>query len=403
MAEVSLERRSIGYVSILHGLLHVLELAYGVVLVAIAADLGASLFVLGVIANVFGFAYGLTSLPVGVLADRVSETRLLAVCALGMGVAALAVSVAPGIITLGVALAVLGVALGLFHPVAAAFIARSASRTGMGFAYLGTGGNLGLALGPIMVGLIASGVGWRVGYAVFAVPCIILGLLILKLPGKIHPANAEPSAAPVAPRPTSLRPVLFPIALILIASVINGLIYRGVVTFLPAHLSASVRTGFAGLDPVMLGGSFTTVALLFGVAGQFMGGYLSDKRRRETLVVMSLAVSAPALWGVWGFGGAALLLAAAAFAFFHFISQPVFNALVADYTPDHWRGRMYGIYFFCAFGVGSFSATALGYVADVESVSAVFFVCAVLSVIGTAFLIPLLVRAVRVSRQRTNT
>ncbi len=118
MAEVSLERRSIGYVSTLHGLLHVLELAYGVVLVAIAADLGTSMFVLGVIANVFGFAYGLTALPVGVLADRMSETRLLAICSLGMGVGAIGVCIAPGVTILGVALALLGVALGLFHPVA---------------------------------------------------------------------------------------------------------------------------------------------------------------------------------------------------------------------------------------------------------------------------------------------
>ncbi len=396
MAEVSLEGRSIGYVSILHGLLHVLELAYGVALIAIAADLGVSLFVLGVIANVFGFAYGLTALPVGVLADRVSETRLLALCALGMGVGAAGVSLAPDIVTLGVALALLGVALGLFHPVAAAFIARTASRTGLGFAYLGTGGNLGLALGPIMVGIIASGMGWRLAYAVFAIPCIVLGLLILRLPRKVRAVAPEaPAAVQVDTGTASLRPVLFPLALILVASVINGLVYRGVVTFLPAHLSASVRHDVMGLDPVMLGGSFTTVALLFGVAGQFMGGYLSDKRRRETLALISLGVSAPALLGVWGFGGVGLLGAAAAFAFFHFLSQPVFNALIADYCPDYWRGRMYGVYFFCAFGVGSFSAGALGLVADAEGISAVFYVCAVLSVLATVALVPLLIRAIR--------
>ncbi len=395
MAAVSLERRSIGYVSFLHGLLHVLELAYGVVLVAIAADLGTSMFVLGVIANVFGFAYGLTALPVGVLADRMSETRLLAICSLGMGVGAIGVCLAPGVTVLGVALALLGVALGLFHPVAAAFIARTASRTGLGFAYLGTGGNLGLALGPIMVGIIASGMGWRLAYAVFAVPCIILGLLILRLPRKIYPAVAGTTPAGTGTNHESLRPVLIPLILILVSSVINGLVYRGVVTFLPSHLSLSVRSDIAGLDPVMLGGSFTTVALLFGVAGQFMGGYLSDKHRRETLALISLGVSAPALLGVWSFGGAALLAAAAGFAFFHFISQPVFNALIADYCPDYWRGRMYGLYFFCSFGVGSFSASALGYVADAQELKAVFLVCAVLSLAAAVSLVPLLLRALR--------
>jgi len=398
MAEASLERRSIAYVSTVHGLLHVLELAYGVVLVAIAADLGASLFALGVIANVFGFAYGLTALPVGVLADRASETRLLAACALGMGVAAVGVSLAPGTTSVGVALALLGVALGLFHPVASAFIARTATRTGLGFAYLGTGGNLGLALGPIMVGAIAAGMGWRVAYAAFAIPCVVLGILIMRLPRKIRPVIVEAVETAVDKSFASLRPVLLPLGLILLANTVNGLVYRGVVTFLPSHLSTSFSSGFAGVDPIMLGGSFTTVALLFGVAGQFSGGFFSDRWRREGLALISLGVAAPALLGIWGFAGAGVLMAAAGFAFFHFMSQPVFNALIADYCPDCWRGRIYGVYFFCSFGLGSFSAGALGYVAETRSVTTVFLVCAVTAFVAALVVVPLLIRALRRSR-----
>ena len=398
MAEISLERRSITYVSIVHGLLHVLELAYGVVLIAVAAEFGASLLVLGILANIFGFAYGLTALPVGVLADRMSETRLLAICALGMGVASIAVSLSHGVVLLGVALGLLGVTLGLFHPVATAFIARTATRTGLGFAYLGIGGNLGLALGPIIVGAIAAGLGWRFAYAGFAVPCIVLGLLILRLPHRIRVVDVSADAPAVDKSFAVLRPFLVPLGLIIVGNLVNGLVYRGVVTFLPAHLSASVNSPIAGLDPVMVGGSFTTVALLFGVVGQFMGGYFSDKRRRETLALISLGVSAPALLGVWAFGGPALLGAAALFALFHFMSQPVFNALIADYCPDCWRGRMYGIYFFCAFGLGSFSASGLGYVAEAHGIATVFLVCAGMGAIAALFLVALLVRALRRAR-----
>ena len=399
MADNSLERRSMAYVATLHGLLHVFELAYGVVLIAVAAEFGASLLVLGILANVFGFAYGLTALPVGVLADRMSETRLLAACALGMGVAAVAVSLSQGVVMLGVALALLGVALGLFHPVATAFVARTATRTGLGFAYLGTGGNLGLALGPVMVGAIASYLGWRFAYAGFAIPCVILGLVMLRLPAKIRPAVAVQESDSMPDRSFSvLRPFLVPLGLIVAANVMNGLVYRGVVTFLPTHLSESLGSGFAGVDPVMLGGSFTTVALLFGVAGQFSGGFFSDRRRREGLALIALGVAAPALLGVWAFGGVAVLAAAAAFAFFSFMSQPVFNTLIADYCPDCWRGRMYGLYFFFSFGVGSFSASALGYVAEAKGVSFVFLVCAILSLIAAGFIVPLLVRAIRSGR-----
>lgn len=401
MAETSLERRSIMYVSIVHGLLHVLELAYGVVLVAIAAEFGASLFALGVIANVFGFAYGLTALPVGVLADRASETRLLAICSFGMGVASLGVTLAPGITLLGVALGILGVSLGLFHPVASAFVARTATRTGLGFAYLGTGGNLGLALGPIMVGAIAAAASWRVAYVVFAIPCLALGLLIARLPRRIHDVgDVDAEATPADRSFSALKPVLFPVTMVLLANAMNGLVYRGVVTFLPSHLSTSVDTGIGGLDPVMLGGSFTTVALLFGVIGQFAGGYFSDRWRRESLALIAVGVATPALLGVWGFNGLHVLGAAACFAFFHFMSQPVFNTLIADYCPDCWRGRIYGVHYFCGFGLGSFSAGALGYVAESHNIKAVFLICAFMSAAAVCFVVPLVVRVMRRGRTR---
>ena len=388
------ERKGIAYASTCHALVHVLELAYGVVLIAIARDVGVTLLALGVIANVFGLAYGIMALPVGVLADRTSATRLLGLCSIGMGLAAVVISLAEGTIALGVGFCLLGVALGVFHPVANAFVSRIATSTGLGFAYLGTGGNLGLALGPIIVGVIASGMSWRVAYAVMAVPCVVLGLLFLRFPDNSRVVSGE-APGHLAAAPSSLRPFLAPLVVVVLLGVINGLIFRGIVTFLPMHLSENVHLGGVGIDSVMLAGSFTTFALLFGVAGQFLGGYLCDRWSREGIMLLSAAVTVPALMAVWGVGDMLLLGSAALFAFFHFLAQPVFNAVIADYTPVVWRGRMYGIYFFCALALGSFSATGLGYVAETRGIEAVFFVCALLALTATVCTIPLVVWARR--------
>jgi len=149
---------------------------------------------------------------------------------------------------------------------------------------------------------------------------------------------------------------------------------------------------------VLLAGSFTTVALLFGVVGQFLGGALCDRWSREGIVLLSTALTIPALTAVWAAGGPLLLGSAAVFAFFHFMSQPVFNALIADYTPVLWRGRMFGIYFFCSLAVGSFSATGLGYVAETRGIEAVFMACAVFALAATVVSVPLVVWA----RRRTH-
>jgi len=388
------ERRGVVYVSTCHALIHIVELAYGVVLIAMAKDLGMTLLTLGVLANVFGLVYGITALPIGVIADRMSATKLLGLSSMAIGVAAVVVSMAQGTFALGVGLSLLGVALGVFHPVANAFISRISTSVGLGFAYIGIGGNLGLALGPIIIGAIASGSDWRIAYAVMAVPAVVLGLLFLRFPdGSRASSGHVPNH--LASAPISLRQFLAPLIVVVLLGVLNGLIYRAVVTFLPTHLSTNVHMSRTGIDSVLLAGSFTTVALLFGVGGQFLGGFLCDRWSKEGIVVLSTAVTVPALAAVWTMEGSLLLGAAALFAFFHFMAQPVFNALVAGYTPVLWRGRMFGIYFFCSLAVGSFSATGLGYVAESRGMEVVFMACAVLALVATAVSVPLVVWARR--------
>jgi len=396
MATSSIERTGITYAAVCHALVHTLELAYGVVLIAVGNELGVTLLILGVLANVFGLAYGITALPMGALADRVSAPRLLGFASIVMGVAAVAVSLAQGTVALGAGLCVLGVALGVFHPVANAFVSRIATKLGLGFAYMGLGGNLGLAIGPMAIGAVAAALSWRAAYAVMAVPCVVLGVLFLRFrdgDGSSHTAPAHLENAP-----SSLREYLTPLIAVMVLGALNGLIYRGVVTFLPTHLSTNVHVQGMTADLVLLGGSFTTVALLFGVGGQFLGGWLCDRWRSEWIVLLSTAMTVPALAAVWQLGSFALLGAAALFAVFHFMTQPVFNALIADYTPVVWRGRVFGAYFFGSLVVGSFSATGLGYVAETRGIQDVFLVCAAFAVLATVFSVPLVIWAKRRGR-----
>ena len=133
------EKRAIVYTSACHGMVHIFELTYGTVLIGISQEFGASLLVLGVLANVFGFAFGATALPSGYLADRMNEKHLLIICCLGMAISSIAVGLAPNIYVLGVALMVLGLAMGIYHPTGTAFIARVVAQRGLGFGYIGVG------------------------------------------------------------------------------------------------------------------------------------------------------------------------------------------------------------------------------------------------------------------------
>lgn len=390
------EKQAIAYTSACHGLVHILEVTYGVILVSIAQEFGASLFVLGVLANILGFAFGATALPAGFLTDRFGERRLLILCCLGMGVAAIAVGLSPSIYILGAALAVLGLALGIYHPTGAAFIARVATQRGLAFGYLGVAGNIGLALGPLLAGVIASFMGWRAAYFIFAIPAFFLAAMLF-FSTRTEANFTQQSTTETGAEKLSLRPVIVPLGLIFCASILNGFIYRGTVTFLPLYLSQQIHLTFLNLDSVLIAGSFTTIALIFGVGGQFLGGYLLERRRHESLVFATALVVVPLLVVVGNSAGLVLMIAASAFAFFYFMGQPIYNCLIADYTPTDWRGRVYGISFFCAFGLGSFSASILGYVADRLGTSWVFMVAAGFGLLVLICTIALLVRALRVS------
>jgi len=387
-----IEKKVVAYTSVCHGLTHVLELTYGVVLIGIAQEFGAGLFILGILANIAGFAFGLTSLPAGFLADRIGERRLLMLFCLGSGIASIAVALSPNIYVLGVALAVLGMALGIYHPVGSAFIAKATTRRGIAFGYIGVGGNLGVALGPVLAGVIASPLGWRAPYLIFAIPVLLMAVLLYSFSRAEIPTVSEIPVKMEAGK-TNLRLIILPLALIFLSAVMNGFVYRGLVTFLPLYLSQQLHFTFLNWDSMALAGSFTTVALIFGVIGQLLGGYLCERRRHEVLALVVAVVSVPLLLLMGNSEGLILLLVAIIFAFFHFMGQPIYNNLIADYSPTAWQGRSYGIFFFCNFGIGSFSATLLGYIAEQFGTNWIFIAMGGISLITVGFIATLLVRA----------
>jgi len=391
------EKRALAQTASTHWLVHVLEMSFGALLVNIAGEFGMGLLAMGVLANILGFAFGFSSLPAGFLADRISERLLLMVCCIGMAVSAVAIGFAPNVYALGSALLVLGLSLGLYHPASLSYISRIMTRRGLGFGYLGVGGNLGTALGPIIVGAIAGGFGWRVPYFVLAVPALLLAVLYLTA-GRATQA-AAPEAAPAVRREATAfsgRVVVAVIVLVLVAGMLNGFVYRGALTFLPLYLGQRVDLAGVGLSGVLAGNSLTTLVLLFGVGGQFLGGWLSERRPPEVLAVVVAVGSAPMLALMGWFSGPGLVLASIVFAFFYFMGQPVYNMLVVRYGPERWRGRLYGLSFFFGFGLGSFAASFSGFVAESLGTNWVYLTCAGF----TALTLVIAVTIVVISRQR---
>jgi MFS family permease len=360
----SAERRIVAYTSAAHGLIHILEWTYGVLLIKIGDEFGLGFFLLGALGNVFACSFGFGALPSGVLTDRLGSTRVLNICLIGSGLGAVLVGISQTSLMLGIALALMGLMMGLYHPAAVTLIAQRVRQRGMALGLHGVSANLGVAITPLLAGGLAFAFGWRWAYFFLAAVTVALGLFLRYVSLIGEPQQAEEARVP-AQAPERVGISLLPLILIYAVSVLNGFIYSGSRTFLPTHISS------AGSEAI--GDSLATLALLMGAVGQYIGGFLSQRFPLERLAPLMAVMVVPCLIAMGSTGGAPLVIASGGLVLFSFGSQPIYNGLIADYTPGHLLGRSYGISFFAAFGLASVGSTYAGFFAGRwDSTSAVF-------------------------------
>ena len=175
-----------------------------------------------------------------------------------------------------------------------------------------------------------------------------------------------------------------PLLLIYVCTIGTGFIYRGSLTFLPAHLEEHLGLSIFGWSPEAVAGAMSSLVLFAAVFGQIIGGTLSDRISLERAAVPVAASIVPMLALVGMSSGVFLLFAAAGFVLFNFAGQPIFNGLTADYAPVGAAGRAFGVQFFLSFGIGSFAASAAGVIADEAGTDAAFYALSVVAAILTA-------------------
>jgi MFS family permease len=369
---LSTQGRIVLYTSLAHALVHTIELTYAALLLRIGDEFGQGEFMLGVIANVSAFTFGVGALPAGVLVDRLGSRRVITFSFLAAAVASLLVGLSPNAFVLAVFLGLLGLCIGLYHPAGLSIIAQCAEKRGLALGYHGVAGNVGAALAPALAVGLAVAVDWRAAYFFLCGLALLLVLLlrVIHLPEVASRPAAAP--APAAADGVLAARALAPLLLVYGVSVLNGFIYRGSMTFLPAHIQENVHISILGINEAALAGSLTTVALLSGSVGQYLGGSLSQRHVLERLAPPMALALVPALLLMGVSSGLALVATSAAFVFFNFSAQPVYNGLIAEYSPQGAMGRSYGVSFFAAFGLGSAAATFAGFFAQRWGTGSVF-------------------------------
>lgn len=386
------ERRIVALTSSAHGLTHIYMLLFITANILMAKELGVGLFYIGNLGTISYFAFGLGALPAGFLSDRIGCHRIITLSLLGAGASSFFISQSRGAVGLAISLACLGVFASLYHPAALSLISSTVKQQGKALGIHGGGGNLGLALSPLIGGFIASHYGWRAGYFIFSLVGIALGIMSIRLKTlsrqqpqhEIHSDKAKSGG---------FRDVALFLSLIYMVQILIGFIYRGSMVFLPTYLAEKVGGQLWGPEQIVKGGLVATAALLIGVVGQYLGGVWSPRIGLEKLWFILLTIATPFLFLIGLTTNTLLILAAMAFAFFHFSCQPVGNGLVAKYTSNRVRSRAYGIYFFLSMGVGSFASSLAGWLGERFGLSMIFIVLGIFAAMTSVLAITLMVLA----------
>ena len=366
------ERRIVASTGVAHGLNHAVELVYGAVLVVVGLEFGVTVAALGVLGAASSLAYAFAALPAGAMADRLGSQRTVALSMGGAGVAALLAAVAPNVWVLGAALVLMGILGGLYHPAGLSLITRGVRSRARALGIHGAGGNLGTAIAPLLAAGIAGAWHWRGAFLVFAVLSLAVSIAAFR---SSPDGDGEDQAARPRPR-LRAQSLLVPLALMFVINACFGFIFRGLTLFLPLHLGENLGFDVFGFEPVVIGGAAATIALLFGVAGQYAGGELGERFRRERLLIPAAALTIPPLlvMGVWD--GWALLIGSSAFVFFNFLAQPTAVAMISDYAAERLQGRAYALTSLTGFGIGALAGVGGGLLADGPGVQWVFVMMA---------------------------
>jgi len=229
-----------------------------------------------------------------------------------------------------------------------------------------------------------------------ALVCVATGLIYLRLvPDDRHKSAKRGSAPDVALAPWLAATV---VGLFVLIALSAGLVFNIVTVALPKIVDE--RLGL-DLSLVMVGG-MATLIFMCGAIAQFTMGRLVEKFPLHLLfAAVAVAQFVGVAWAAYARGP--MLIVALAVALAAIYAQVTVNDLViARYTADAWRGRVYAVRYFLTFVVAGAAVSTIAFLhgrGGFDLVLAVTMVIALGFVIGTA-LIALLVNGVEKERAR---
>lgn len=352
---------------------------------AIAVTMELSPGEVGLMFTINSAGAALAFLPAGILADRVANRgRILLLTFWWVAAGYTIASFAPGYWSIALLLALAGMGDAAWHPIATGvLVQQSPERRAQALGAHAIGGSLAAVLAPLSIGFLLEYVDWRGALVISAIPAAIMGLVFLRVAGRVPPPiqTSFSRADSRALWRSWLRPG--GLALIVMISAYS-MAMMALLSMTPLFLQT-----VHGLTASMTGIAFSLM-LLFGALLQPAVGKFSDRVGRRPVIAGGngiVVVSALAIALAPGPGLAILAMVVTATALVSVRSVVLASAV--DFSGRR-EATTLGLTFAVMDGVGALGAVSAGALGNIDLHYA-FILTAGLSVLAVvmAFLAPI--------------
>ncbi|MBF0450228.1 MAG: MFS transporter [Candidatus Magnetomorum sp.] len=333
--------------------------------------------------------FGITALPWGIAADRWGARRLMMIFHIGAGMCCFSAALwMDNLLIMSICLAGLGAFSGIYHPTGLGWISRSVSRISFGMAINGIFGNLGLAVSPLVAGIL----NWMYGIKAvfwFAGAINLMGVFVLV--GLPVPSEIQGKVS----RNYSGKNMIKPFIMLLLAMMLGGVVYRGATVILPAYFELKNQGIFDffirlsdQLSPNVIATMTVTSVFIAGMIGQYTGGRVAEHFDLRKCYLIFHVITIPMVITMACVSNVMLVVATMLYFFFLLGMQPIENTLVAKLSPPQFIHSAYGTKFILTFGVGAFSVKMVAAIERHTGMSSIFLTLAgiscllVLSILG---------------------
>jgi FSR family fosmidomycin resistance protein-like MFS transporter len=263
-----------------------------------------------------------------------------------------------------------GIGIAAYHPEGAKFAAyASTARRASGMSLFNVGGNMGYALGPILVTPLVLWLGLR-GGALAAVPALVVSVALVRaLPrlARLRPSGGRQAAPSGSTRAGAMTVLAGVIAL-------RSVAWFALLTFVPLWVVSQGGSEGEGNRELSL-------MLVAGVVGTLALGPIADRVGLRRTLLVTQALLPPLILVFLEIGGAVGTLALMGVGFCVVGTFGITIVLSQMYLPNR-TGMASGLAVGLAMGIGGVAAVALGGLADSVDLEAALVTAALAPAVG---------------------